>query len=210
MDQTLDVRHSSSSSVDTHQGLSEFCAKHLDLRIDTSNRLSVTERGEVYKAIVLESRVVVAVKVLFASNPRLEAKFRFELDSQKRIPPHENIVGLLNTRIEAVEPLKLVRMYIVTEYCNGGTLDAYLRANPLQDAETIERRAGAYIGQLLRGLAHLHAHQIIHQDLRISNIMVACHESTETLRIMKFWFCAWAAHGSSRQVDQVLSDVFQM
>jgi len=127
-----DVRHSSSSSVDTHQGLSEFCAKHLDLRIDTSNRLSVTERGEVYKAVDLESRVVVVVKVLIASNPRLEAKFRFELDSQKRIPPHENIVGLLNTRIEAVEPLKLTRMYIVTEYCNGGTLDAYLRANPLE------------------------------------------------------------------------------
>jgi serine/threonine protein kinase len=82
---------------------------------------------------------------------------------------HPNIVSYLGAEIcEAVEQL-----CIFQEWVPGGSVSSLLRRfGPF--SEDMTRR---YTRQALQGLAYLHAHQIVHRDIKGSNILV-CSGST--------------------------------
>jgi hypothetical protein len=59
-------------------------------------------------------------------------------------------------------------VYIAYEYVPGRTLRDALRAGALRDPEAVEAAA-----QVLDGLAHAHAHGIVHRDVKPSNVLLA-------------------------------------
>jgi len=59
-------------------------------------------------------------------------------------------------------------VYIAYEYVPGRTLRDRIRARELDDATVVETAI-----QILEGLAHAHAHGIIHRDIKPTNVLVA-------------------------------------
>jgi serine/threonine protein kinase len=60
------------------------------------------------------------------------------------------------------------KLYMLTDYYNGGTLFFHLRKSRHFD----ETRARFYAAELLLALDHLHSHQIIYRDLKLENILM--------------------------------------
>ncbi len=58
-------------------------------------------------------------------------------------------------------------MYIAYEFVPGQTLRERMRAGALDDLEAVETAA-----QVLDGLAHAHAHGIVHRDVKPSNVLL--------------------------------------
>ena len=59
-------------------------------------------------------------------------------------------------------------VYIAYEYVPGRTLRDRIRAGELDDAAVVETAV-----QILEGLAHAHAHGIVHRDVKPTNVLVA-------------------------------------
>jgi len=59
-------------------------------------------------------------------------------------------------------------VYIVYEYVQGRTLREAIRAGELSDSAALEVAA-----QVLEGLAHAHAHGIVHRDVKPANVLLA-------------------------------------
>src|SRR5205823_6628141 len=59
-------------------------------------------------------------------------------------------------------------VYIAYEYAPGRTLREAMRAGELDDRSAVE--AGA---QILEGLAHAHAHGVVHRDVKPANVLLA-------------------------------------
>jgi tRNA A-37 threonylcarbamoyl transferase component Bud32 len=58
---------------------------------------------------------------------------------------------------------------LVMEYCSGGTLSDFLKnaANAMDDAMKIQMAR-----QITSGIAYLHAHGVVHRDIKSSNVML--------------------------------------
>lgn len=60
------------------------------------------------------------------------------------------------------------KLYIITDYYNGGSLFFHLR----KTRQFTEERAKFYGAELLSGLAHLHSQNIIYRDLKLENVLM--------------------------------------
>ncbi len=71
-------------------------------------------------------------------------------------------------------------VYIVYEYVQGKTLREAMRAGAIGDAAALEAAA-----QVLEGLAHAHAHGIVHRDVKPANVLL---EEGRTISVKLFDF----------------------
>ncbi len=120
--------------------------------------------GIVFRAVRMEDGEVVAVKILrreLAGDETFRRRFFHEARAAGRVQ-HRNVVPV----IEAGE--NEGRPYLVVQYVEGGSL-----------AERIESRgplpvdeAARIVGQLAGGLDVLHEHEIIHRDIKSSNVLL--------------------------------------
>ncbi len=121
--------------------------------------------GQVYRAEDAQRQAVVAIKLLaaaLATDPNNVRRFEREIEALKRLD-HPNIVRLLDSGTHDGIP------YFVMEYVEGRPLTALMR----RMGRLPWRQAVHWAIQICDGLAHAHARQVIHRDLKPGNVLIA-------------------------------------
>uniref|UniRef100_A0A0N4ZT40 Mitogen-activated protein kinase kinase kinase kinase n=1 Tax=Parastrongyloides trichosuri TaxID=131310 RepID=A0A0N4ZT40_PARTI len=117
--------------------------------------------GEVWKAKEIKTGLITAVKVV-----KLEAGDNFAAIQQEiymlKDCLHPNIIAYYNSF------LKRDKLWIVMEYCSGGSLqDIYQLTGPLR-----EQQIAFVCRETLRGLHYLHSKRQVHRDVKSANILL--------------------------------------
>jgi len=73
------------------------------------------------------------------------------------------------------------RLYIVQEYCAGGNLSDVIK----KEGGLNETRSKNIFKQLLQAVGHLHAHNIVHRDIKSENVLLK-ERHTDDLRVLDF------------------------
>ena len=134
--------------------------------------------GQVFRGSVRGSGVPVAVKVLkpeLVSDTEVVARFFRERSILTSID-HPNVAKVLDLVVEGET------LGIVMELVEGQDLRRYLRARgTLPPAEAV------YLtGQLLQGLAAVHAGGVVHRDVKPENVLVSMTRGQMTLKLTDF------------------------
>jgi hypothetical protein len=118
--------------------------------------------GAVYLATAPDGQAVV-VKFLAPDQARdagLRARFGREWDALRKLAPHPHVVRVLDV---ASDPAPC----IVLEYVRGEALDTRLERGPLPG------RVGVEVARdLALGLAAVHAHGVLHRDVKPANVIL--------------------------------------
>lgn len=146
----------------------------LDDRFKILELISRGGMASIFEAIDTTSGEIVAVKVPLMqceSDPALFSRFQMEEEIGKKLT-HPFII-----RVLPVE--KKSRPYLVTEFLKGQTLGQKLRnVRPLPISESLEIAAC-----ICEALTCMHAHGVVHRDLKPDNVMLC---SNGSVRILDF------------------------
>jgi len=104
-----------------------------------------------------------------------------------------------NVQTEEGEEKEGVEMWIVQEWCDGGTLREYCKQPKVEGAGLLEAlEIGLEIG---RGIAYLHDRNIIHGDLTPNNVMLKSHPCR------KGYTCKVCDFGRARIFDEETQEI---
>ena len=120
-------------------------------------------------------------KSKYMNNPKAKKYLDNEISILKAIN-HPNIVKL----IEIKDTSKYC--YIVTEFCNGGSLSNCLEKYQEKNSEAFPENIVQYImKQIMDAIRYLHKNKILHRDLKLDNILVNYEDENDKLEnnIMK-------------------------
>lgn len=87
--------------------------------------------------------------------------------------------------------------YVVTELCEGGNLSEFLSANKV----FTEAQSAVYGAELVLVLEHLHHHNIIHRDLKLSNVFLSAEDGH--IRLGDFGFAKVGCYDSRLPNDDI-------
>ncbi|KAF0711796.1 Aste57867_5054 [Aphanomyces stellatus] len=140
--------------------------------------------AQVYWARRVSDDVLVAIKVLdklqhaqirMQSHSMMQSDEIQEIAIQRRLS-HPNIVQILDVFEDSRNA------FLVLEPCTGGSLRA-LMSTLESRAPLDESRARHHVRQLVAGMAYMHANNILHRDLKLSNILLT---DDDTIKIADF------------------------
>jgi eukaryotic-like serine/threonine-protein kinase len=138
----------------------------------------------------------VAIKYLLAESlehPEMVERFAREARAAARVRGEHVARVLDHGMLESGAP------YIVFEYLEGVDLDAYLKA----EGRLPITRAVRYALEICEGLAEVHAAQIVHRDMKPSNVFLAKGPDRQnTIKVLDF--------GVSKMVDEPMTAVSRM
>lgn len=144
--------------------------------------------AEVYHGVDLWSNNPVAIKVLFphlATDPSQQQKFFREERSLRQIS-HDHVVGVIDSGTQQIRGYEM--MFIVLDYVHGCTLQQLLAVRPvLSVGETLE-----IMIPVVEGLSEVHAHRLIHRDMKPANVLLSSAE--QSVKLTDF--------GLTRRTDQ--------
>ncbi|BGP11233.1 Protein kinase [Rhodotorula toruloides] len=153
--------------------------------------------GSVFVAKVLADGARVAIKQMDLSHqPRKELIVNEILVMKES--QHPNIVNFLDSFLVGGSEL-----WVVMEYMEGGALTDIIDSNTLQ-----EDQIACISNETCKGLRHLHAHSIIHRDIKSDNVLldarghVKISESSAFLAT-DFGFCAKLTDQKSKRATMV-------
>ena len=122
--------------------------------------------GRVYLARTKKEMKVVALKVLYKNTLEKEnvvEQLRREVEIHTRLR-HQNIVRMYSYFHDKD------RVFLVMEYCPGGTLFDALKSMPNKRFD--EPYAANVMKQLCAALSYCHRYQIVHRDIKPENILI--------------------------------------
>ena len=93
-------------------------------------------------------------------------------------------------------------MAVVQDYCEGGTLQDYIQTAHESGVPLPEERILELFTQIALALRYVHAHRILHRDLKTANIFLTEEGTVKVSRSSPGWN-TFAFHLSSR-VSEVL------
>lgn len=120
--------------------------------------------GVVYKAFDHKLQRAVALKFLPSdpiSNPADRKRLLREAQAASSLD-HKNIAT-----VHAVEEAEDGQLFIVMAYYQGVSLAARMRGVPFSQAEIVD-----IVRQIAEGLGHAHLHNIVHRDVKPSNVIL--------------------------------------
>jgi len=128
--------------------------------------------GRVFKGLDPDLKRPVAIKTCSLGEPEMRERFFREAEIAARLS-HPNITTVFDFGREEGEP------YLVQEYLTGRDLDDVITGdNQIPLTTKIE-----YLIQVGEGLAHAHAHGVVHRDVKPANIRIL---DDGQVRIMDF------------------------
>lgn len=142
-------------------------------RFANERRLGAGGMGDVYLAddVMLRRRVAIKrVTAALLENPDIRARIERECLLHARVGAHPHIVTLFD-RIEEEGETKLVM-----EYVAGQTLSEMIEERMYKGRILPIRTSLTVIEHILEALARIHAHEIVHRDIKPNNIMVTRDE----------------------------------
>ncbi len=144
------------------------------------DRLGAGGMAVVFKAEHIDMRHLVAIKVLpltAGQDVRMQGRFMAEMRAVARLH-HPNIVGAIDAgRFTSSDPDQPVLQYLVMEYVPGLNLEDQINANgPLKPA-----RACNFMHQIACALAETSKFQLVHRDVKPSNIIVTPEDQAKLL-----------------------------
>ncbi len=140
-------------------------------RYEKVKKLGQGSYGEVW--LVLDSEAVEQDEYYVAKIPfsrGYNKMFRREADICRKLAPHAGAVRLVDSVEEGG------RFIMIQEYVQGRTLQDFLEEGELPEAWK-ER----IILKLIEVVAHAHAQQIMHRDIKPNNIIVGPHDTVKLL-----------------------------
>ena len=135
-----------------------------DYKYDSSEtgKLGKGNFGTVYKGRCISNKKSVAVKKIYLPD--------FPIDFEKHLIREIKITKIVDhpNSVKFYDVLKTDNnLYIISEYCNGGNLETFLKkSGPIVEEEALD-----YMKQLVRGYKSLHEKKIIHRDIKPSNLV---------------------------------------
>ncbi|ORY87899.1 kinase-like domain-containing protein [Protomyces lactucae-debilis] len=147
--------------------------------------------GSVYVAKALHDPKLgkVAIKQMdLAHQPRKELIVNEIL--VMRESQHANIVNFLDSFLRGPGEL-----WVIMEYMQGGALTDIIDNNHLSESQI-----ALICRETCKGLEHLHAHKIIHRDIKSDNVLL---DAAGQVKITDFGFCAKLTEAKSKRATMV-------
>ncbi|KAJ2415595.1 hypothetical protein GGI10_001591 [Coemansia sp. RSA 2530] len=145
--------------------------------------------GKVYRAKRRQGNELVAVKVV---DKRALKDKAAELRLAAEVAIHESLShGGVVQLYDSFEDERFV--YLVMEHCSGGDLWRYLkqRGGGGELAALAEGEARHVMRQTAGAVAYLHAHGVLHRDLKLANILLT---QSMDVRVADFGLATWVGH----------------
>lgn len=124
--------------------------------------------GEVYSAVRAADGAVFAAKLVAG----VKDEDAFEATILKRLH-HPSIVRYIDSKFDSQNKV----LFIITELCNGGTLDDKLRKTPGNRLSTVD--AVVLAKTILEAMRYLHVESFVHCDIKVGTRTTSCTPSVK-------------------------------
>ncbi|XP_023807142.1 TRAF2 and NCK-interacting protein kinase isoform X7 [Oryzias latipes] len=125
--------------------------------------------GQVYKGRHVKTGQLAAIKVMDVTGDE-EEEIKAEINMLKKYSNNRNIATYYGAFIKKNPPGIDDQLWLVMEFCGAGSVTDLIKntkGNSLKEEWT------SYIcREILRGLAHLHQHKVIHRDIKGQNVLL--------------------------------------
>uniref|UniRef100_A0A3Q3ECC9 non-specific serine/threonine protein kinase n=1 Tax=Labrus bergylta TaxID=56723 RepID=A0A3Q3ECC9_9LABR len=110
-----------------------------------------------------------AIKVMDVTEDE-EEEIKLEINMLKKYSHHRNIATYYGAFIKKSPPGHDDQLWLVMEFCGAGSITDLVKNTK---GNQLKEDWIAYISrEILRGLAHLHAHHVIHRDIKGQNVLL--------------------------------------
>ncbi|GLD71588.1 mitogen-activated protein kinase kinase kinase kinase 4-like isoform X2 [Lates japonicus] len=110
-----------------------------------------------------------AIKVMDVTEDE-EEEIKLEINMLKKYSHHRNIATYYGAFIKKSPPGHDDQLWLVMEFCGAGSITDLVKNTK---GNSLKEDWIAYISrEILRGLAHLHAHHVIHRDIKGQNVLL--------------------------------------
>ncbi|XP_034969174.1 nik-related protein kinase [Zootoca vivipara] len=146
--------------------------------------------GQVYKGRHVKTGQLAAIKVMNVTEDE-EEEIKLEINMLKKYSHHRNIATYYGAFVKKSPVGQDDQLWLVMEYCGAGSVTDLVKKTK---GNCFKEDWIAYIcREVLRGLAHLHAHHVIHRDIKGQNVLLT--ENAE-VKLVDF--------GVSAQLDRTI------
>ncbi|XP_076831855.1 TRAF2 and NCK interacting kinase a isoform X3 [Brachyhypopomus gauderio] len=138
----------------------------------------------------VKSGQLAAIKTMDVTEDQEEIKA--EINMLRRYSRHCNIATFYGAFIKKNPPGTNDQLWLVMEFCGAGSVTDLVKSTR---GNSLKEKWTAYISrEILRGLAHLHSHRVIHRDIKGQNVLLT--ENAE-VKLVDF--------GVSAQLDRTIN-----
>ncbi|XP_066437865.1 nik-related protein kinase [Eleutherodactylus coqui] len=146
--------------------------------------------GQVYKGRHVKTGQLAAIKLMNVTEDE-EEEIKLEINMLKKYSHNRNIATYYGAFVKKSPMGQDDQLWLVMEYCGAGSVTDLVKKTK---GNCLKEDWIAYVcREVLRGLAHLHAHHVIHRDIKGQNVLLT--ENAE-VKLVDF--------GVSAQLDRTI------